>query len=207
MLLNELPQELVDYCIDFLHHSHESLQSCSLTCNALLNASRYHLFASICLKRTSQFTGFLKILRHHPELASYVRQVRLGDFFSSPQKWSQGAGVRADLASSPLRVVPEVLFPVEKYDEPGTAARIVRRFEAAQAVQAMHGAHPFTAQERQLPPYALCFAGKSHAARSVLSQHRAVNTPSYSYHHPSSQRATSSSTKFMPFRIELVPTD
>lgn len=112
-MIQDLPPELIDYCIDFLHDSQKSLRSCSLTCNAFLSASQYHLLDFLRLEYSAQFTGFLKLLRNHPGLSSYVRRVSLGDFISSPTTLRPGAAVWTDLASSPLVVVPETLLQLE----------------------------------------------------------------------------------------------
>ncbi|KAK0432409.1 uncharacterized protein EV420DRAFT_688299 [Desarmillaria tabescens] len=38
------PSELCDRIIDFLHHDHKALKSCSLVCRAWIPATRFHLF-------------------------------------------------------------------------------------------------------------------------------------------------------------------
>ena len=42
-----LPQELIDYIIDFLHDDKKSLSSCALTHRTWVNTTRYHLFRRI----------------------------------------------------------------------------------------------------------------------------------------------------------------
>ncbi|KAK7688938.1 hypothetical protein QCA50_007629 [Cerrena zonata] len=48
-MLSKIPQELIDYIIDFLHNDKETLVHCALTHTTWTNTSRYHLFSSILI--------------------------------------------------------------------------------------------------------------------------------------------------------------
>ncbi|KAJ7757240.1 hypothetical protein DFH07DRAFT_940524 [Mycena maculata] len=45
-------QELVDYCIDFLHASHPDLKACSLVSRSWTPTAQMHLFRHICIDQT-----------------------------------------------------------------------------------------------------------------------------------------------------------
>ncbi|RDX44471.1 hypothetical protein OH76DRAFT_1359600 [Lentinus brumalis] len=47
----QLPAELWDMAIDFLHDDKSSLKSCSLVCHSWLSSTRYHLFHAISPRR------------------------------------------------------------------------------------------------------------------------------------------------------------
>lgn len=70
----QLPYELSDHIIDFLHDDKGALFSCSLTCQAWLPAARYHLFNHVTvvgrLQLFSLFLDFAKGVR------PYVRSLR-----------------------------------------------------------------------------------------------------------------------------------
>ncbi|OCH87435.1 hypothetical protein OBBRIDRAFT_736158, partial [Obba rivulosa] len=48
-MTSELPPELTDRVIDFLHDDLNALRSCALVCHAWLSASRYHVFRSLVI--------------------------------------------------------------------------------------------------------------------------------------------------------------
>lgn len=108
-MIQDLPQELVDYCIDFLHDCGISLRACCLTSKAWIPASRHHLFESLLLEYSAQFTAITELLHDQPKLASFMRQLRLGDFVTSPTTLPPGAALWDDLVSSPFVDVPELL--------------------------------------------------------------------------------------------------
>ncbi|KAK0434145.1 hypothetical protein EV421DRAFT_1841651, partial [Armillaria borealis] len=41
-----IPQELLDYILDFLHDDVPTLRTCSLVSHAFLPCSRYHIYSS-----------------------------------------------------------------------------------------------------------------------------------------------------------------
>jgi hypothetical protein len=64
-----LPQELLDFIIDFLFDDKQSLKACSLTCRAFLSASRLHLFTQMHLQ-TERFSSFMA---SSPSVVPFVR--------------------------------------------------------------------------------------------------------------------------------------
>ncbi|KAI0343850.1 hypothetical protein BDW22DRAFT_1356426 [Trametopsis cervina] len=55
----QIPQELVDYVVDFLHNDARSLVACSLVSHAFVPGSRFHLFATFHIKDDRVLTGLL----------------------------------------------------------------------------------------------------------------------------------------------------
>ncbi|OCH90374.1 hypothetical protein OBBRIDRAFT_730925, partial [Obba rivulosa] len=69
----QLPQEMTDTIIDFLHDDAAALRSCSLTCRTWLVRSRHHLFSEIKLQGgTASIALFARLLSFAPHLAPYV---------------------------------------------------------------------------------------------------------------------------------------
>ena len=83
MIISSLPQELIDYCIDFLHADKTSLQSCTTTCHALLPSASYHLFYVISFSHiitvspSDKLRHFGEALEGSPRLQSNVRELHL----------------------------------------------------------------------------------------------------------------------------------
>lgn len=70
-----LPQELVDMVLDELHNDKYSLCAGSLVSRSWLRAAQTHLFASITLTKSTDFTGLNALLEESPRLADFVLTV------------------------------------------------------------------------------------------------------------------------------------
>lgn len=79
----QLPYELSDHIIDFLHDDKGALSSCSLTCQAWLPAARYHLFNHVTVAgRLQPFSLFLDSAEG---VRPYVRSLRYdGGYYFRP---------------------------------------------------------------------------------------------------------------------------
>ncbi|KAK0222736.1 hypothetical protein EDD85DRAFT_253701 [Armillaria nabsnona] len=83
-----VPQELIDYILDFLHDDIPTLQTCSLVSHAFLHCSRYHIYSNVFivhieeleeLDQFRQYAGQLyqcqnlaALLEHSPHVAPLV---------------------------------------------------------------------------------------------------------------------------------------
>jgi hypothetical protein len=67
-----LPQELLDFIIDFLFDDKQSLKACSLTCRAFLSASRLHIFTQMHLQ-PERFSSFMA---SSPSVVPFVQSLR-----------------------------------------------------------------------------------------------------------------------------------
>lgn len=80
---NIIPQELLDYIIDYLHNDKVTLRSCSVASKVLVDASFYHLFSSISLKVLSeaqqeggrQWDDFVSFVMGSPNALRYIHQL------------------------------------------------------------------------------------------------------------------------------------
>ncbi|KAI0783199.1 hypothetical protein C8Q75DRAFT_469334 [Abortiporus biennis] len=82
MVFDNLPQELLDYILDFLHHERTTLKNCSQVCKAWLNESRRHLFRIIILRCSQQpqnsvLNRFIQFTMEAPYLATDIRELWL----------------------------------------------------------------------------------------------------------------------------------
>ena len=57
-----LPPELCDETIDYLWDDVDALRACSLTCQAWLPASRFHLFRNLRLRNADDVSRFRALL-------------------------------------------------------------------------------------------------------------------------------------------------
>ncbi|KAF9563251.1 hypothetical protein CPC08DRAFT_816742 [Agrocybe pediades] len=88
-LLDIFPVEIIEAVLSALvedDNNLEALKACSLTCHALLPHCRKHIFGTITI-RPPFSTGFIcaspirlfgQLIRNSPEIATYVRHLRLG---------------------------------------------------------------------------------------------------------------------------------
>lgn len=67
-----LPQEMIDYIIDFLHDDARSLASCAAVCRAFVESSRFHLFGTFHIKTERVLCGLLE----QSSLATAGRAIR-----------------------------------------------------------------------------------------------------------------------------------
>lgn len=78
------PAEITDYIIDYLWGDKCTLKACSLTCQAWLPATRYHLFKSIRIRSSDDCYRFYKLLSTRSllrsvDFAKYVREITFQD--------------------------------------------------------------------------------------------------------------------------------
>ncbi|KAH9921471.1 uncharacterized protein B0H18DRAFT_1021264 [Fomitopsis serialis] len=77
----QLPLELHEYIIDYLHDDQRALRACSLAYRGLLRTTRHHLFESIVLRRVADCLRFLDALESSAQtpvrIADYVRDIQL----------------------------------------------------------------------------------------------------------------------------------
>ncbi|TFY60567.1 hypothetical protein EVJ58_g5056 [Rhodofomes roseus] len=69
----QLPLEIWDHIVDFLHDDRDALLSCSRTCRALLPASRRHAFRHITLYNASRYHSFKAIVKKRNYVQPHVR--------------------------------------------------------------------------------------------------------------------------------------
>ena len=88
--LPELPAELIDTVVDFLHDDEESLANCSLVCREWLPATRYHIFNNLLLDRWNVEEFLALTTRPSATVARYIDHLiidqgrfRDADFFQS----------------------------------------------------------------------------------------------------------------------------
>ncbi|KAK0214259.1 hypothetical protein EDD85DRAFT_253564 [Armillaria nabsnona] len=80
-----MPQELVDYTLDFLHDDVPTLRACSLVSRAFLPCSRHHIYSNVFIVRIGeldlfrkypaklyQYQNLVALLEHSPYIAPLV---------------------------------------------------------------------------------------------------------------------------------------
>ncbi|KAI0797546.1 hypothetical protein C8Q75DRAFT_801485 [Abortiporus biennis] len=86
---NMLPQELVDYIVDFLHSDRKSLRRTSLIARKWVHASQYHIFSPVSCSLSQNgkvvhsvddsVSKFLLFFAKHPHLRRFVKDVLITD--------------------------------------------------------------------------------------------------------------------------------
>jgi hypothetical protein len=81
-MMSQLPPELIDYIIDYLHDSPSTLRTCARVCQAWVEPSRFHLFycVDILKPRISSRNvadSLSELLRRSPNIALYIREFHL----------------------------------------------------------------------------------------------------------------------------------
>ena len=71
----ELPPELTDRIIDFLHDEPKTLAACSLVARSWTIASRYHLFSMVVLINPERRAKFERLIQISPTMIQYIRGV------------------------------------------------------------------------------------------------------------------------------------
>ncbi|OJT03003.1 hypothetical protein TRAPUB_6346 [Trametes pubescens] len=99
-----VPLELSDYIIDFLHKDARTLAVCARVCRAWTPASRFHLFRSIVLQNHHFTTSFQRLLKTTPDLGYYVRELTVAKFVTPSAVFRP-----AKLAPSVEDTLPRVL--------------------------------------------------------------------------------------------------
>jgi hypothetical protein len=103
----QLPPELTDRVIDYLHDSPADLRSCAQVCRAWLASSRFHLFYSISIEpllKHSCCCNLYNAIQQSPDIVLYVRELRCS-FIAA-----YDSGVNTD---HPPSILPQLLrsFP------------------------------------------------------------------------------------------------
>lgn len=78
-----LPQELTDIIIDFLHSDLETLRSCSVVHSSWVRACRRHLYAAVTFRTVGDLQSWTDVFPSAPSLhnpARYVRSLTLLEF-------------------------------------------------------------------------------------------------------------------------------
>jgi hypothetical protein len=75
--MSDLPQELLDRIVDFLHADRAALRACALAHSSLRAPSQQHLFREFALSNTSSAASVGALLRAEPALAAAVRVLAL----------------------------------------------------------------------------------------------------------------------------------
>ncbi|KAH7105968.1 hypothetical protein BKA62DRAFT_346646 [Auriculariales sp. MPI-PUGE-AT-0066] len=74
----QLPIELIDRIIDFLHDERIALHACSLVCTTWRDAALHHMFWTMRLLSSSRFRKFIHVACFRPRIGQYVRSMLLG---------------------------------------------------------------------------------------------------------------------------------
>ncbi|KAK0460450.1 uncharacterized protein EV420DRAFT_211321 [Desarmillaria tabescens] len=72
-----LPQELIDYILDFLINDARSLKASSLVCRSFLYRTRVHLFWRFRITGTRSFSELHEMFRKSPQIPHQIRQLTL----------------------------------------------------------------------------------------------------------------------------------
>lgn len=83
----QIPPEVIDYIVDFLHDDYKTLANCSLTCRSWLPRARYHKFSSMRVTHDTR-DKYLKLLHTCPDVWPYIQRLRL-DAFGSRTPWTE----------------------------------------------------------------------------------------------------------------------
>ncbi|KAI0699687.1 hypothetical protein BC835DRAFT_1518376 [Cytidiella melzeri] len=77
-----LPQELLDYTIDFLHDDAEALASCSLVSRQWNSSAKHHLFSFIHLSGREKLLAFLELIRSPNSICAHIRGLQVNGQYS-----------------------------------------------------------------------------------------------------------------------------
>jgi len=83
----ELPPELTDRIIDFLHNEPGALATCSLVARSWTPASRYHRFSSVRLISNEDWERFDRLIEISPSMIHYVRGATMDVTSGSSARW------------------------------------------------------------------------------------------------------------------------
>ncbi|KAI9066603.1 hypothetical protein FKP32DRAFT_1589466 [Trametes sanguinea] len=93
--MSELPPEIIDRVLDYLHGDFQTLASCALAARVMVPAARYHRFNSLNLSAGSRISKLIPLLDASPDLARTVSSVRVKHIMLS----SGGSGLLSRLPS------------------------------------------------------------------------------------------------------------
>ena len=84
---HELPPELIDRVIDFLHDEPKALAACSLVASSWTTTSRYHLFSTVKLINDADWAKFGRLVEISPTLVHCIRNITTDTNNSPSAKW------------------------------------------------------------------------------------------------------------------------
>ncbi|KAL7281203.1 hypothetical protein ACG7TL_004511 [Trametes sanguinea] len=93
--MSELPPEIIDRILDYLHDDHRTLGSCALAARIMVPAARFHRFDSLDLSKRSRIPTLVPLLDAAPELARTISTVRVQHLVLS----NDGSGLLSRLPS------------------------------------------------------------------------------------------------------------
>jgi hypothetical protein len=86
---HELPLELIDRVIDFLHNDPKALAACSLVASSWIATSRYHRFSRVKLICPNDWTKLDRLVEFSPTVVHYIRAVATDATNNAPSaKWT-----------------------------------------------------------------------------------------------------------------------
>jgi hypothetical protein len=86
---HELPPELIDRVIDFLHNDPKALAACSLVASSWIATSRYHRFSRVKLICPNDWTKLDRLVEISPTVVHYIRAVATDITNNAPSaKWT-----------------------------------------------------------------------------------------------------------------------
>jgi len=97
----QLPVELIDRIIDFLHDDRVTLRACSLVSSTWRDASLHHMFWMVNLLSVARFRKFVHVACFRPRIGQYVREIRVA--FPKVQH-----GFEALIPSIPATLMPNL---------------------------------------------------------------------------------------------------
>lgn len=106
--MSNIPPELSDHIIDFLHDDRRALKACSLTCRTWYPTSRYHLYRKVHLNSLEGCQTFIQILQSSPYLGQFARYLNLCNIAPHAPKYPGNASELASLWPRILPALPHV---------------------------------------------------------------------------------------------------
>jgi len=83
----ELPPELIDRIIDFLHDVPKALIACSLVARSWTATSRYHRFSEAVLLTTACWAKFDRLIEISPTMIQYIRSIVIDVGCADSTRW------------------------------------------------------------------------------------------------------------------------
>ncbi len=114
----QIPQEIRDEIMGYLHDDRPALRICALVCRAWLPRARHYLFRAVTLDPSSRSCNFVKLAQECPEIQPLVRNLELRGRAATSKAWWEGAQTR-DIPWPLLPTLPgNVPHPVTLRREP-----------------------------------------------------------------------------------------
>ena len=84
---HELPPEVIDRIIDFLHDEPKALAACSLVARSWTATSRYHRFCMVLLLTSKNWAKFDRLIKISPTMVHYIRGITMDISDASSARW------------------------------------------------------------------------------------------------------------------------